>query len=235
MPCNSRNSARSVPRGTQHQQGFTLVEVLVVVVIFAVIGMASFQVVDGMVNAEEQSSHHQSELEQLQYAMLIMERDIRQMVARPVRGEQGSDVHQYLTTDANLTNSDSDTLGFVRTGWPNPADMFPRSALQPVVYRHVDEQLQRLSYPYVDQVTDEPQVQNLLSGITDVQFRFVGNRTNDEPNWQQEWERSGWLPRAVELTLMTKTYGEIRRVFAVNGGQFSQPEADNQQNGSQRP
>lgn len=226
MRCNNHNPP--------HQQGFTLVEVLVVVVIFAVIGMASFQVVDGMVNAESQSSEHQSELEQLQYAMLIMERDIRQMVARPVRGEQGADHHQYLTTDANLTNSDSDTLGFVRTGWPNPGDMFPRSALQPVVYRHTENYLQRLSYPYVDQVTDEPQVQNLLSGISNLSFRFVANRTNDDPNWQEEWERSGWLPRAVEVVITTETYGEIRRVFAVNGGQFSNPQADAQQ-GSARP
>ncbi|SMQ61616.1 type II secretion system protein J [Pseudidiomarina planktonica] len=202
------------------QSGFTLVEVLVVMMIFAVIGMASYQVVDGMINTEQQSSARQSELEKLQYAMLIMERDIRQIVARPVRGAQGDDANMYLTTDRDLTNSDSGTLGFVRTGWQNPGDMFPRSALQPVVYRIYDDQLQRISYPYVDQVGADPNIQVVMQGVPELRFRFIADTTNTAPNWQDEWNRSGWLPLAIEMTMQTEDFGEIRRVFELNGGQF---------------
>lgn len=38
-------------------KGFTLVEVLVTMVIFAIIGIASFQVLNQMVNTEEQSQN----------------------------------------------------------------------------------------------------------------------------------------------------------------------------------
>lgn len=209
-------------------RGFTLVEMLVVMVIFAVIGLASFQVVDAMIRSDEQGGARQDELQELQYAMLVMERDIRQIVARPVRGDQGTDVNMYLTTDRELTNSDSDTLGFVRTGWMNPGDLFPRSALQPVVYRIYEEQLQRLSYPYVDQVSDDPRIEVLLNDIEEIDFRFIANRTNSTINWQDEWQQSGRLPRAIEVTMQTEKFGEIRRVLELNGGNFLQQQEQGQ-------
>ncbi|MEX1221517.1 MAG: type II secretion system minor pseudopilin GspJ [Idiomarina sp.] len=221
-----------VAQSSRMQSGFTLVEVLVVMMIFAVIGMASYQVVNGMINTEQQSSARQSELEKLQYAMLIMERDIRQIVARPVRGAQGDNANMYVTTDRDLTNSDSGTLGFVRTGWQNPGDMFPRSALQPVVYRIYNDQLQRVSYPYVDQVGADPNIQVVMQPVSELRFRFIANNTNVAPNWQDEWNRSGWLPLAIEMTMQTETFGEVRRVFELNGGQFTEsqePQAGQQQ------
>lgn len=233
-PDVERQATPTHPTSRRHASGFTLVEVLVVMMIFAVIGMASYQVVDGMINTEQQSSARQSELEKLQYAMLIMERDIRQIVARPVRGAQGDDANMYLTTDNNLTNSDSGTLGFVRTGWQNPGDMFPRSALQPVVYRIYDDQLQRISYPYVDQVGADPNIQVVMQGVPELRFRFIANNTNVAPNWQEEWTRSGWLPLAIEMTLQTEKFGEVRRVFELNGGQFTQEQQQPQQAGQRQ-
>ncbi|HAS13919.1 MAG TPA: type II secretion system protein GspJ, partial [Idiomarina abyssalis] len=66
-------------------RGFTLVEVLVTMVIFAIIGIASFQVLNQMVSTEEQSQKQRDQLERLQFSQLLMQQDIRQMVAKPTR------------------------------------------------------------------------------------------------------------------------------------------------------
>jgi len=206
-------------RQPKQARGFTLVEVMVVMVIFSMIGLASYQIVDTMINTETHSGERQKKIERLQYAMLIMERDIRQIVARPIRGdEQGANTQRYLMTDPNVSDSDADTLGFVRTGWPNPGDMLPRSALQPVVYRLQERQLQRISYPYVDQVGADPDVEVLLENVEDLEFGFIANRTNSAPNWQPTWERDNWLPIAIQVLITTDDFGTIERVFAINGG-----------------
>ena len=54
------------------QSGFTLVEVLVTMAIFAVIGIASYQVLSQMVSTEQQSSERRESLEQLQFSQLLM-------------------------------------------------------------------------------------------------------------------------------------------------------------------
>ncbi|WP_287816657.1 prepilin-type N-terminal cleavage/methylation domain-containing protein, partial [Idiomarina sp.] len=58
-------------------RGFTLVEVLVTMVIFAIIGIASFQVLNQMVSTEEQSQKQRDQLERLQFSQLLMQQDIR--------------------------------------------------------------------------------------------------------------------------------------------------------------
>lgn len=219
------------------QQGFTLIEVLLVMAIFAIIGIAGFQVVDTMVDTEQHSGERQRELERLQYAMLIMERDFRYLVARPVRGEQGTDSGQYIMSDPNVSDSEADTIGFVRTGYPNPSDMLPRSTLQPVLYRVFEQQLQRLSHPYVDQVGVDPDIEILLENVEDFQIRYIANRISEDDlqsddNRVGEWNRSGQLPLAIEVIVSTESFGDIRRLFDVNDAQVTAPSVQSEQGDS---
>ncbi|WP_192811501.1 type II secretion system minor pseudopilin GspJ [Idiomarina xiamenensis] len=199
----------------QRQQGFTLIEVLVVMMIFAIIGIASYQVFSQMVSADEQTRERQAQLQDLQYVMLTLERDIRQIVARPLNAPNPEQRHRYLTADARALDSDSGALGFVRSGWQNPGMQLPRSELQPVIYRIRENKLQRLSYPYVDDANDEPDIRILLSGVTALQVRFWLNG-----EWLREWQRPGALPDLIEVTLTVDGLGDIRRLMLVNGGQF---------------
>lgn len=117
--------------------GFTLVEVLVAVVVMALIGLASAAVINTMMRSSEQSEEALAELERLQFAMISIEQDLRQLVKRD------NVTRSYLFIDENR-------LGLVRTGWLNPQGLFPRSELQPVVYVIRDDVLVREHFYYVD-------------------------------------------------------------------------------------
>src|SRR5690554_1474885 len=84
--------------------GFTLIEVLVAVVVMALIGLASAAVINTMMRASEQSEEALAELERLQFAMISIEQDLRQLVKRD------NVTRSYLFIDENR-------LGLVRTDW----------------------------------------------------------------------------------------------------------------------
>jgi len=204
------------PRLNKQNEGFTLIEILVAMAIFTIIGLASTGVLTSVINSDQLSSERFEKLEQLQRAMLTIERDILQIVPRAVR-INGEPVSAVISGGEDVFDSDADGLGFVRIGWHNPQMLLPRSTLQAVGYRIQEQQLQRLYGNYVDNVIGyEPKVKILLSGIEDFQVSFLTDVEQLEK--PQEWEEtysSTTLPIAVSITIVSKTFGEIRREFIL--------------------
>ena len=129
-------------------KGFTLVEVLVAIVVFAIIGLASAAVVNTMMRTNEQSAAARDALTQLQQAMYLVEQDMRQAVSRRTpRGDY-----------------------YVRAGWFNPGNLLPRSELQAVRYFvNEDNELIREHFTYVDMApSSEPTERVLLSGVESI-------------------------------------------------------------------
>jgi general secretion pathway protein J len=120
----------------------------------------------------------------------------------------------------DVLNSDTDGLGFVRAGWHNPQMLLPRSTLQAVGYRMQEEQLQRLYGNYVDNVIGyEPKVKVLLSDIEDfrVSFLIQTEQLEDPDDWEELYS-GATLPIAISITIVSKTFGEIRREFMLANG-----------------
>jgi general secretion pathway protein J len=197
---------------------FTLIEILVAMAIFSLIGLASTALLTSVLNNNEASIERFAELEKLQRCMLTMERDILQAVPRPVRfnGESSGIV---LRGGVDQGEGEADTLGFVRAGWQNPQLMLPRSTLQLVAYRLQDQQLQRLYGNYLDNVVGfEPKNKVLLEGVTDFQVEFLlpGGDESEEEQWQESYT-GVVLPSAIAITITSDVFGVIRREFVLSG------------------
>ena len=199
--------------------GFTLIEILVAMAIFTIIGLASTGVLTSVINSDQLSTERFAKLEQLQRAMLTIERDIMQIVPRTVRVNNEL-VSAVTTGGEDVFESEADGLGFVRIGWHNPQMLLPRSTLQAVGYRIQEEQLQRLYGNYVDNVIGyEPKVKILLSDIEDFRVGFLTDIGQlEEPDEWQESYSSATLPLAISITIVSKTFGEIRREFMLANG-----------------
>ena len=108
-----------------------------------------------------------------------------------------------------------------RGGWSNTAGQ-QRSTLQRVSYALVDDVLKRSYTTALDTVQGAtPVVQNLLSGVKTIQFRYL----DKNQTWQNAWPpptaqqpSDGWQrPVAVEVTIEFKDWGRIRRLIEVAG------------------
>ena len=82
---------------SRQQSGFTLMEVLIAVSITAVIGLGIWQVLSSVVTARDRVDAVSGEFESLQKTFLLLERDLRQVVSRPVRNIYG-DYEPALTS-----------------------------------------------------------------------------------------------------------------------------------------
>jgi general secretion pathway protein J len=198
----------------KRQWGFTLLEVLIAMAIFALIAFGVTQILTTVTDAEEASEERFQALQNLQRAMLVMERDFLQMVPRKTRVE-GEVTDTLIFAGEYLFDSSSDGLGFVRAGWHNPQLVLPRSTMQSVAYRVNEDKLERLYSTYVDNsVGFEPKVRVLLEGIEKIEFEFLEKFDTKEFTWE-EAESVEELPIAVAVIITSQLYGEIRREFKV--------------------
>ena len=206
-------------------QGFTLLEILIAMAIFALIGLGAHSILTRVLDSNELSRDRIERLQELQRAMLFIERDITQAVPRAVRIEgQQNDI--VMSGGADVLDSETDGIAFVRGGWQNPQLVLPRSTLQAVGYRMQEEQLQRVYSNYVDNVFGaEPKVRTVLNNIEDFQVQFLLSATNIQSNGRDD-ENAGWndsftgtsIPGAIAIEITTPDFGVVRREFLVSGG-----------------
>ncbi|PHR84396.1 MAG: type II secretion system protein GspJ [Colwellia sp.] len=195
-----------------NNKGFTLLEVLIAIAIFSLISLSSFTIFDTVLRADETAKQRSERHNELQRAFLILERDIIQIARRSVRLNGESPLDHFLQTSGDAFSSDEQALAFVRHGWTNPGLLLPRSDMQAVAYRLVDETLERLHFNFVDAVVgEEPKIRPLISDVSALTFEYY-----DGKKWQKTWSEKS-LPLAIAIDIETKDYGVIRRQFLVAG------------------
>lgn len=191
-------------------QGFTLLELLLAIAIFAMVSLASFSILDTAISASERSTDKVDRLNELNRAFLVMERDFIQLAQRTMRINGEAPLPGYLHVDTEGVFSDATALAFVRTGWTNPGLLLPRSDLQPVAYQLNEQKLERLSFNFVDPITgQEAKKRVLINDVEQLSFQFF---TNDK--WHEVMQ-GDQLPRAIAVIITTADLGEIRRQFLL--------------------
>ena len=212
---------------TKRSTGFTLIEVLIAMAITAFVSMIAYTSLSTVMTGVESLRENTDRIYEVNRALMIISRDLRQFANRPVRDEFG-EVEPALTGGLLARFN----LSFTRTGWHNPND-YPRSNLQRVNYRLEEGGLWRDSYAVLDRAADtEPQTVLLLDEVDDVQLTFLptlealqietGGTSIDTSNWVENWVADSSSPDAgkeppvaIEMTLKLSDWGELRRIYAL--------------------
>lgn len=189
--------------------GFTLLEVLVAMSIFSVIGLGANQMLRTIIDTHEVIQSNNQVISSLVRVFSMMDRDFSQIVPRQVRDEYGEPLQPLVVGTGKFY------IEFTRTGWNNPAQR-QRSILQRVAYQVDDGKLSRHFWLVLDRAEDSEAVtQDLLEDVES--FRI--NLLDEEGEGTDVWPDFGSvmvMPVAIEVILETKMLGEIRRVFVLS-------------------
>ncbi|MEO8443425.1 MAG: type II secretion system minor pseudopilin GspJ [Gammaproteobacteria bacterium] len=200
----------------RRQSGFTLLELLVAMGIFAIIGVMAMGGLNAIVGQSTQSRIQGERLANLQRAMRLIVTDLGSADPRYVRDILGQE--QELPFLANGTGGY--LVRLTRGGWPNPALLSYRGALQRVQYRLEDGKLLREYWPVLDvgALGQDPRSEVLLTGVKDMKLLFY-DPTQGAGEWQQQWpplrNEAAPRPRAVQVNLDLEDWGEIERLIEV--------------------
>ena len=204
------------------QQGFTLLELLIASIIFALMAVMAYGGLANVLDNSKASKQALLRLKQLQQTVSILNRDFSQLVPRPIRDEYGNPQPAF-----NAGNNIDTLVEFTRGGLNSPP-LLLRSSLVRVAYRFEEEKLIRLTWPQLDRSQNmEARQSVLINDIENVSLRFL-DRNNE---WQQEWPSlnttapttatgapgvaSSEQPIAIEIILQLKDWGDIRRLYSI--------------------
>jgi len=194
--------------------GFTLLELLVAVALFAVVSTIAYGGLNALIRQYEQSDAQVARTASMQRAMALLASDLVQMQPRSVREEFHGERTPALVAGPRYLHA----LEFTRGGWSNPAS-HRRATLQRVAWRLQDDRLERLHWQVLDRAPlTEPVVTPLLQGVTRLDIRFLDLQGDWQDSWpsirQFEPDPDG-LPAAIEVSLQFENGGTLIRVFAT--------------------
>ncbi|WP_394148333.1 type II secretion system minor pseudopilin GspJ [Shewanella atlantica] len=198
---------------TRGAAGFTLLEMLVAIAIFSMLGLAANSVLQTVLQNDAATKEFSGKLKSLQQGFGALERDLGQMVARTPRlleGGRGSTVFQ---TGEDILDSESEGLVFYRLGWLNPDGLLPRGSIQSVAYVVRENNLERWYYPYPEpEFGSEPIKTIVIKDVISVEYSFFM-----EDKWERKVDGTK-LPKAIAMEIELEGYGKIQRKFLLPKG-----------------
>lgn len=198
--------------GLRHA-GFTLLEVLVAVAIFAVAAQLTFGGLRNILHGREQLLPRHEEAANLRYAVSLMSQDLVAAAPRAIRDALGDTAPALRAGEGTLIE-----LSRLDAARPTLLDAV---GVYRVSYRLDEGVLTRETWPVLDPVQGtEPVRQALIDGILEVRFRFL-DRAIDSP-WSELWPpaevEAARIPRAIEFELRFEDGRSLRRLLLPASG-----------------
>lgn len=186
--------------------GFTLVEMLIALTIFAMLTAAGVTLLSVTARTQQTADRLLDEYGDLRALQALVGADLALAVPRIHRSSDGARLPAFSASPAARPF----LLNFVRNGIGS--DAADRSDLQRVEYRLRGDRLERWSYPHVDG-SQSLAAMTLLRDVRQLRLRY----RDGEGGWHDAWAPTDPtdLPKAVEIVTDSHPHGLVRQLFIV--------------------
>jgi general secretion pathway protein J len=187
--------------------GFTLVELLVALAIFAILSAFAYRGLATMLDSREALQRETRKWRDVTLLIGRIERDLAAVLDRSAIATSG--VAQAAMSSA-LEAGNREGLAFTRSGSPLQENAL--AAPQRIAYRFTENRIERLTWSGVDVSPREaPTAVPLLRDVAGFAYRFLDARGEWRPSWGLPGSTEG-LPAAVEVTVTLASGERIVRL-----------------------
>jgi general secretion pathway protein J len=195
------------------RSGFTLVELLVALAIFAIVAGFAYRSLDAMLQTRVALEHESRKWRDVALFIGRMERDLAAVLpSRTALGPEGT----ILMPVSSLVQSTSSEVGLSLSRSGSPLQENSLAAPQRVAYRLRNNAVERLSWSGIDAAPrDEPVATPILKDVTSFTFRFL----DAQGEWRTTWGLPGngqlLVLAAVEVTVELASGEKIVRLVDI--------------------
>lgn len=192
------------------EAGFTLLELLVAIAVFALMAAMAYGGLDSVMRQSELVAGEADRLARFQEGLQRLRQDLSFAIDRPVRDSRGSPAEAFVGTDqAGIV------LAFTRLGAENPW-FTSKGQVERVEWRFNDGHLQRRAFAPVDGVAAaETAGWRTWLAVEDVDARFYDDENRAYPQWPPANAGEASLPHAVELLIVPRHTPPLRMTVAL--------------------
>jgi general secretion pathway protein J len=199
------------------QRGYTLIEVMIALVVFAIIATLSSSVMYHVFDIRERVAIQANQLGELQLTMTLLEHDMVQYIPRTVRA---NDMHVFSSFVGTYQY-----MEFTRGGLVNPNAAAKRSGLKRVAYVCSQNQLIRRSWEALDTPErHDYEDRVLLSHLESCSFSYISMYQQIMPEWRaynvEQKQKIQAIPSGVQLIVDPFGWGKMTFLFVIPEGLY---------------
>ena len=190
-------------------KGFTLVELLVALAIFALITGFAYRGLNAMLDSRVALEQESRKWRDVALFVGRIDRDLSAAMERKVHGASGAPLAPLSSVIESTASPDG--LALTRSG--SPLQESALAAPQRIAYRFHDGVIERLSWVGVDIAPrDQPRAVPVLKQVSALSFRFLDAAGEWRTTWGLPLNAETKLPAAVEVTVQLASGEKIVRL-----------------------
>ena len=196
----------------KYRRGFTLIEVLIALSIFAILATITASTLYYAFNNRARVNEQVEQLSKLQLAISIIQQDTTLVIERGVRGNEMHPFAAFIGLPKYIE--------FTRDGVINPNSIEQRSELKRIAYVCENNQLLHRTWPGLD-VLDRANYEDkiLLNNVKDCHFNYLNQSLQTLSEWREQAvtqnQQREPIPKAIQVNLTFKEWGEMNMLFII--------------------
>jgi general secretion pathway protein J len=189
--------------GRRASCGLTLIELMVALAIFSVLGILSYRAIDSASITRDRLANKSDRWQEVSRFFQLTESQLLQIVGRPtVPGAPSSSL--VITPSSGGTDFQ---FSFLKLDGA-------RNSVRRVGYRFAEDRILMLRWPGVDgDVTPTEHV--VLENVKDLRLKLITDDGRTSATWPAQPPAKTALPDGIEIQLEINDVGTLRRLFAL--------------------